>query len=102
MGSAPDTRDRDAEFAQRNAIPTEELRARLAAAVREADEVLVRLTDEDLLERRRIQDVYDVTVLQAIHHVTEHFAMHAGQILYATKLLTGQDLGFYAFLSKKK
>ncbi len=102
VGRAPDTRDRDAEFAQRNAIPTEELRARLAAAVREADEVLVRLTDEDLLERRRIQDVYDVTVLQAIHHVTEHFAMHAGQILYATKLLTGQDLGFYAFLSKKK
>jgi hypothetical protein len=32
--------------------------------------------------------------------VTEHFAQHTGQIIYATKLLTGADLGYYRHLSK--
>jgi uncharacterized damage-inducible protein DinB len=99
VGKTPDTRDRDAEFAQREAIPTDELKSRLAAVVAEADRVLAELTDDDLLQTRHIQ-VYDVTVLEAVHHVTEHFALHAGQILYATKLLTGADLGFYRHLSK--
>jgi hypothetical protein len=30
----------------------------------------------------------------------DHFAQHTGQIIYATKLMTGHDLGFYAHLSK--
>ena len=42
---------------------------------------------------------YDVTVLEAVYHVVEHFSMHTGQILFATKLLTGQDLGYYGHLS---
>jgi hypothetical protein len=29
------------------------------------------------------------------YHVVEHFGMHLGQILYITKLLRGEDLGFY-------
>ena len=33
--------------------------------------------------------------LQAVYHVAEHFGMHYGQILYITKLLRGEDLGFY-------
>ena len=39
--------------------------------------------------------------LEGIHHVTEHFALHSGQVLYATKLLTGTDLGFYRHLQQK-
>ncbi len=42
---------------------------------------------------------YDCTVLAAIYHVVEHFAGHTFQIIYATKLCTGEDLGFYAHLS---
>jgi hypothetical protein len=41
---------------------------------------------------------YEGTVLSAIYHVVEHFAGHAFQIIFATKLLTGADLGFYAYL----
>ncbi len=100
VGGAPDTRNRDAEFAQRDPLPPAELLERLKSTVEEADHVLARLTDQDLTERRMIQKVYDVTVLEAIHHVTEHFALHAGQIAYATKLLTGQDLGFYRHLQR--
>lgn len=99
VGGVPDTRDRDAEFARREPLAVEELRERLATAVQDADAVLARLTAEDLKGRRRIQ-VYDVTVLEAVHHVAEHFTLHAGQILYATKLLTGADLGFYQHLNK--
>ena len=32
-------------------------------------------------------------------HVVEHFSHHTGQIIFATKLLTGGDLGFYRHLS---
>lgn len=101
VGGAPDVRNRDAEFARRDPISATELLERLRAAVRDADAVLARLTDEDLPQQRHIQ-VYDVTVLEAVHHVTEHFALHAGQILYAAKLLTGADLGFYRHLPKQQ
>ena len=40
---------------------------------------------------RRIQD-YEVTVLEAIYHVVEHFGMHTGQIILLTKARTGEDL----------
>lgn len=36
-----------------------------------------------------------MTVLEAIFKTTEHFAQHTGQILYATKLLTHEELGFF-------
>ena len=57
----------------------------------QADEVLRAVTDADLLSRRQIQS-YDVTVLEAIYHVVEHFAMHTGQIILLSKARTGDDL----------
>ena len=52
------------------------------------------LPSQSLLETRRIQE-YEVTVLQAIFHVVEHFSGHTGQIIYLTKLLKNKDLRFY-------
>jgi hypothetical protein len=69
------------------------LRKLLRDILSDTDEVLAWVQPEVLLENRRIQ-VYDVTVMEAIYGVSAHFAMHAGQILYATKLITGEDLGF--------
>jgi uncharacterized damage-inducible protein DinB len=97
VGGAPDTRVRDAEFAARGGMPTEELLGRLEATVREAVVVIGNVTPERLTERVTIQK-YDVTVLEAIFHVVEHFAQHTGQIIFATKMLTGEDLGFYKHL----
>ena len=57
----------------------------------EADEVIGSLDSESLLARRQIQN-YDVTVLEAIYHVVEHFGMHTGQIIMLTKMRTGTDL----------
>ncbi len=97
VGGVPVTRDRDAEFAQREPLPRSELLGRLWTVAREADVVLAGLAPGVLIERRRIQG-YDVSVQQAVYHVVEHLAEHTGQIIWATKGLTGEDLNFYAHL----
>ncbi len=74
---------------------------RLRSTVAEAVAVLKALPHEKLGERRTIQKHWDLTVLEAIYHVVEHFSMHTGQIIFATKLLTGSDLGFYGYLKSK-
>jgi len=97
VGGAPDTRVRDAEFAARGGMETAELLGRLEATVQEVIALLGRVTAERLAERITIQK-YEVTVLEAIFHVVGHFAEHTGQIIFATKMLTGEDLGFYRHL----
>ena len=94
VGGAEDTRQRQQEFDERNGGAAGLLLARLRETLSEADRVLAGLTPEDLVEPRRIQGI-DVTVLEAIYHVVEHFSTHVGQIIYVTKLRTGRDLRFY-------
>jgi uncharacterized damage-inducible protein DinB len=97
VGEQPDIRQRDTEFAARAGGGAGELLGRLRTAVDEAIAVIESLTPERLTERRTIQK-YEGTVLEAVYHVVEHFSMHTGQIIFATKLLTGEDLGFYGHL----
>ncbi len=99
VSGAPDVRDRDAEFAARSGAGVGELRQLLGATVRKAATVVASVPPARLAERVRIQG-YDVTVLEATYHVVEHFAQHTGQIVFATKAATGEDLGYYAHLSK--
>ena len=94
-----DTRDRPAEFAERQVIPPAELMARLSVTMQDVSAVLARLTEADLLRTFQIQG-YAVSGLHAIYHVVEHFGMHYGQIVYITKLVIGKDLGFYRELNK--
>ena len=67
---------------------------RLRSAVEDVDAVLRELPVEKLSNRYSIQK-YDVTGLEVVLHVTEHFSYHVGQIAYITKLRTGKDLKFY-------
>lgn len=97
IGGAPDVRVRDREFAAREEGRAHELMNRLEQIVREAIAVLRGISRERLMERVRIQN-YDLTVLEAVCHVVEHFAEHTGQIIFATKVLTGEDLGYYRHL----
>jgi uncharacterized damage-inducible protein DinB len=94
VGGAEDRRDRDSEF---RAQGGDDALGKLRATVEEAVAVLNGLPEEKLTERLKIQG-YEVSVLEAIYHVVEHFSMHTGQIIFATKLLTGDDLGFYGHL----
>jgi len=99
VGGAPDVRQRDEEFATRGGVPVPELVGKLNATVDEAVAALGRVTAERLAETLVIQG-YNTSGLGAIYHVVEHFSGHAGQIIFATKMLTGEDLGFYRHLSK--
>jgi len=97
VGARPDIRERDREFSTRAGVSIAELVERLRATVEEAAAVIRAVTGERMAERLAIQG-YAVSVMEAIYHVVEHFSMHTGQIIFATKLLTGADLGFYAHL----
>jgi uncharacterized damage-inducible protein DinB len=97
VGGAPNTRDRDAEFARSGGVSIADLRNLLQRTVDEAIDVIRAQTEESLARQIEVQQ-YNVSVLEAIYHVTEHFAGHAGQIIFATKMLTGDDLGFYRHL----
>jgi uncharacterized damage-inducible protein DinB len=94
VGGAPDNRDRDSEFAQRDTIPRDELVTLLRSTLDEVHNTLLDLDPSILLEHRKIQG-NDVELLVAIFHVTEHFSMHTGQIILLTKQLTASDLHFY-------
>ena len=93
VGGATNERDRQREFDERGPIPASELLSRLKNTLAEADRVLAGITPAGLLEDRTIQG-HDVTVMEAIYHVVEHFSMHTGQVILLTKMWTG-DLGFY-------
>ncbi|MCI0706189.1 MAG: DUF1572 domain-containing protein [Ignavibacteriae bacterium] len=94
VGGATDNRKRAQEFAEREHIPKADLLALLRSTLEEVDHVLAEFDPAKLTEVRHIQK-YDVTCLEAIFHVVEHFSGHTGQIIYITKLRKGVDLKFY-------
>jgi uncharacterized damage-inducible protein DinB len=100
VGGRPDVRDRDAEFNAQGGVAAAGLLARLRSVVDEAAAVIDGVTEARLAARITVQN-YDVSVLEAIYHVVEHFSMHTGQIIFLTKSITGEDLGFYRHLRTK-
>lgn len=91
---AADNRNRPAEFRHRDPIEPAALLSRLETTLGEAARVLDALTEHDLLRSYEIQG-YTVSGLDAVYQVVEHFGLHYGQVVYVTKMLRGEDLGFY-------
>jgi hypothetical protein len=85
IGGVPDQRDRPREFAERAPIPKERLERRLDEVVAEADAVLARVSDAQLLGSRRIQG-FDETGLSAISNSVAHFAGHTQEIVFITRI----------------
>jgi uncharacterized damage-inducible protein DinB len=100
VGDGTDGRDRDAEFAQREVVPRDELLSLLRRTINDVDSTLARYEPERLLEMGMIQGT-ESSALDAILHVVEHFAMHTGQIIMTTKMLTASDMEFYDFINAK-
>jgi Protein of unknown function (DUF1572) len=94
-----DNRDRPAEFGAQGGMTAEALLERLGVTLTEAQNVLERLTEAELVARYEIQG-YHVSGLEAVYQVVEHFGLHYGQIAYIAKSLSGRDLGFYRELDK--
>jgi uncharacterized damage-inducible protein DinB len=98
VGQLPDIRLRETEFDARGGMPVAELRERLVSTMEAALGIIRDVEPGDLLRRFMVQG-YEVTTLEAIFHVTDHFGQHTGQIILLTKHATGEDLGFYRQLS---
>jgi uncharacterized damage-inducible protein DinB len=94
IGGVEFKRNRDAEFAARGPVTKVELVENLKQTLGEVDEVLASLTSDRLLHRFDVQK-YNVSTLQAVYHVVEHFGYHLGQILYIYKMRSGTDPRFY-------
>ncbi|OAI52914.1 hypothetical protein AYO44_04500 [Planctomycetaceae bacterium SCGC AG-212-F19] len=93
VGGAPDIRDRPKEFADRSPISKAELVRRLDEIAGQADAVLTNVTDQQLLEPRRIQG-FDETALSAIFDSVSHFRGHMQEIVYITRLQLGDAYQF--------
>jgi len=94
IGGEAFQRNRDAEFSEKGPLPRAVLVERLKTGLQDVDQVLAALESNRLVQQVTIQK-YDVSVLQAVYHVVEHFSYHLGQILYIYKLRTGTDPRFY-------
>ena len=98
IGGQADVRKRPAEFSAQGGPGVSELKDLLNRTISEATSIMQGITRERLADRLTIQG-YEVSVLEAVYTVVEHFAQHTGQVIFATKLITGRDLGYYAHLS---
>jgi uncharacterized damage-inducible protein DinB len=94
VGGARDLRDRQSEFDHRTPLSITMLIDRLEQTISDVDRVLASLVQADLQTRRVIQ-ANDVSVLEAIYHVVEHFSMHTGQIILLAKADQPDRVRFY-------
>jgi uncharacterized damage-inducible protein DinB len=94
VGGQTVSRCRAAEFSQADGADAHKLLDNLETVLREADSVLAGLTERDLQRQLVIQD-RETTVLAAVYHVVEHFAMHTGQIILLTKIYAPNKIHFY-------
>jgi hypothetical protein len=94
IGGQADIRERDLEFAESSRLDTAELLSTLNSTIGGALAILENFPPARLTEPVPTQDG-ERFALEAIYQVVGHFQQHAGQIMFATKLLTGEDLKFY-------
>jgi Uncharacterized protein conserved in bacteria len=97
LGGAEDIRQRDLEFSTKAGYDKAMLIAKITEVNNRAAEAMRQQDTTSLLKKRMVQG-FDMTGLAIIVHVTEHFSYHVGQIALLTKLMVGEDLGFYADL----
>ncbi|MEO8129783.1 MAG: DUF1572 family protein [Bryobacteraceae bacterium] len=94
IGGVPDVRQRDLEFSTDSGLTVGALSSHIRKTANEAMEIIAGLSPARLAELTTPQHS-TVSVLEAVYQVVGHFQQHTGQIMFATKQLTGDGLGFY-------
>lgn len=94
LGQREDTRQRAQEFAERQQLPRTLLLQLLQQVEGETRNVLKDLSPEKLLKEYHVQ-MFRVSGMGILIHVTEHFSYHLGQISYVVKMLNNRPLEFY-------
>ena len=92
IGGENDDRVRSTEFAARNGDDAQTLLRALGRTMDRACEVIRSQNEADLAGNLAVQG-FEVSVLEAIYHVVEHFAWHTGQIVLVAKYRGGEDHG---------
>ncbi|HLG40176.1 MAG TPA: DinB family protein [Chitinophagaceae bacterium] len=101
LGDQPDIRERDKEFSAQGGYTKEELLVKLNDTLTQAINVM-RNTDEVRLMKIHSVQGFNYSGIGIIVHITEHYSHHTGQIIFWTKQLTGNDLGFYSHIDLNK
>jgi len=101
LGGAADLRNRDAEFAAQGGFSKQGLQELFEGVIHNCVAVIQQCSYQDLTTIKNVQ-VYSLSGIGIIIHVTEHLSYHTGQIALLTKLITEKDLGFYAGLDLNK
>ena len=94
LGKLPKVRQRDEEFSAKGGFTKKEILEKLKELQEMSENVLAKITAEDLLAVHEVQ-VYQETGLSILVHVTEHFSYHVGQITYFVKAKKDIDTGYY-------
>ncbi len=96
VGSQDDTRQRSREFSndgsEERPGEREDLFAALESTAREAAAQIADL-DEMGLQRRLVIQGFEVSCLEALYHVVEHFSWHVGQVVWIAKARAGEGHG---------
>jgi uncharacterized damage-inducible protein DinB len=95
LGNENDERNRGLEFSRNKDMTKEELGEMLLKTCEASNEIIKKLTVQQLLEYHSVQG-FKLSGFGILIHVVEHFSYHTGQIAAATKVLKGKDLGFYS------
>lgn len=90
----PDVRVRELEFSTKGGIAKTALMERLRVTVDEMVAILSTMPAEKIGQLVTVGEFHN-TILESTYHMVGHFALHTGQIIFATKLMTGENLGFY-------
>jgi hypothetical protein len=81
-------REREAEFTRENGATRDQAIATLHDLEARIREVIANVPEESLLDSRRIQG-FDESIMSALMSALSHLELHAGQIIYMTKLMLG-------------
>jgi hypothetical protein len=93
LTGAPDTRNRPAEFAARDATPKAELLRRLTDAVQQAKAAFAAASDERLARVVRV-NTFDLTGVAAAVRCAAHLRGHAQEIIHMTRAMLGDAYQF--------
>ena len=90
IGGAEDVRNRPLEFKDDAKLSRAELLAKFKGIINDCKNAIENFDPHKILEIRRIQG-FDRTALRAIYGTITHLEHHAGQIIYITRLLIGEQ-----------
>jgi uncharacterized damage-inducible protein DinB len=94
LGGLPDERKREQEFGLHEGPEASALIDMLDTLQMELEEVIDKLSTEDLEKKYHIQG-FEENGLAVLVHVVEHCSYHTGQISWFTKLLLDTELNYY-------